>query len=240
MNKLYYKHDGNKQLGPFTLQELISQNLKREEHLWVEGQDSWKRAIEYEELNDYFKTLPPSFENKVNSPPKFKESEISISTNSNVPKKSRWIVYSLAFLAILTIGALILYIKLQDLERQSIEVQKEIEKNEAVNNEKLLNLRQNWRNYIGKEFLNVKFGFLGGIDDGNLKITNGFNAEIQHLKVTVSYIKDNGDIYKTEDVFFDNIPARGERIQSIPNSERGIKIYSELTGVHIEELGIYE
>ncbi len=61
--KKFYVHDGQKEKGPFTIEQLASESLDRQTPVWFEGLESWKLAGEIEELKFLFEkpgqTLPP-------------------------------------------------------------------------------------------------------------------------------------------------------------------------------------
>lgn len=57
--KKYFYSIGTDKLGPFSFEELTSENLTRESLIWFEGLDDWKPAKDIEELNEVFKLIPP-------------------------------------------------------------------------------------------------------------------------------------------------------------------------------------
>jgi hypothetical protein len=57
----YFVYDGQAKKGPFTLEELKGQSIKKETLVWYEGLKEWESAGHIEELNDFFiqKITPP-------------------------------------------------------------------------------------------------------------------------------------------------------------------------------------
>ena len=66
----YFFHDGNKQYGPFTLEELKEKSIKRETPVWNKDMKDWTRAGDIPELNSIFENTPPAFRKQVPSPKK--------------------------------------------------------------------------------------------------------------------------------------------------------------------------
>ncbi len=55
----FYIHKDDQQQGPFTIDELKDLKITRETMVWFEGADEWKQAIEIEDLQEIFKSIPP-------------------------------------------------------------------------------------------------------------------------------------------------------------------------------------
>jgi len=58
MKKYFYIKEGVK-LGPFDLEDLKSEEVKRETLVWFQGIKDWKKASEIKELDELFIHLPP-------------------------------------------------------------------------------------------------------------------------------------------------------------------------------------
>ena len=54
----YYLHDGQQEKGPFDIEQLKSQILKKDTPIWYEGLESWTTVGEVEELKQLFATKP--------------------------------------------------------------------------------------------------------------------------------------------------------------------------------------
>jgi len=57
--KKYYYAKGDKRLGPFTLEELIDQDLNKETLVWHDGLTDWSPLSTFPELVEKLKTVPP-------------------------------------------------------------------------------------------------------------------------------------------------------------------------------------
>lgn len=57
--RTYYINNGNENGGPFTIEELRSQQISTATLVWYNGMDEWKYAVEIEELKHFFNIPPP-------------------------------------------------------------------------------------------------------------------------------------------------------------------------------------
>jgi hypothetical protein len=57
----YFIHDGKKQRGPFTTEELRDAGLTPDFHVWRDGMRAWVKASELEELAHLLLPVPPPF-----------------------------------------------------------------------------------------------------------------------------------------------------------------------------------
>lgn len=57
--KIYFARINNENRGPYSLEELKSLNLNREDFIWKEGFADWKQVKELEELDSLFSSPPP-------------------------------------------------------------------------------------------------------------------------------------------------------------------------------------
>ncbi|WP_080057288.1 hypothetical protein [Spirosoma aerolatum] len=64
-------------------------------------------------------------------------------------------------------------------------------------------------------------GYLGEI---TVKLQNPTKYRFDFLAANVNYIKANGDLYKTEKVYFYNVEPFSERIEKAPESNRGVNL----------------
>ena len=69
-----------------------------------------------------------------------------------------------------------------------------------------------------------KVGFFGGIKDVQLQLSNPSRIPFTYVLVQVNYIKDQGGVYKTEKVYFNNVEPNSSPIRAAPNSDRGTRI----------------
>lgn len=81
-------------------------------------------------------------------------------------------------------------------------------------------------------------GSLGGISDLSGTVENTTNYTIDEITVKVEYILANGNLFKQEELTFNNIGS-GEGWQSTaPDSKRGKTIQVSVSAVKCKELGI--
>ena len=75
--KYYYYADNDKQFGPFTVEELQSQRLKKNILVWTEGMNEWSTADSIEELQDIVISEPPPLPISKNTPSTYKSVQIT-------------------------------------------------------------------------------------------------------------------------------------------------------------------
>ena len=121
----FFIHKDEQQQGPFTTDELKDIKITRETMVWFEGEENWKAAVEIEELQEIFKSIPPPLVDK-----KIEDSKKSIDEEKPSRKKKG---LTLAVIVVLLIGALGAYWytiqqakqveMLQQIEEQKIKIQ---------------------------------------------------------------------------------------------------------------------
>ena len=56
----YFLYDGQARKGPFDLEELNTQSLRKETLIWYEGLKDWTKMIDLEDFKDFFaQPIPP-------------------------------------------------------------------------------------------------------------------------------------------------------------------------------------
>lgn len=88
---------------------------------------------------------------------------------------------------------------------------------------KRFNTRQNWYHLIliDKQY---KHRALGGIYNGAVVVYNNTDYDIDNINVYVAYIKENGDLYKRENIFFNHIKSKSKSILNIPDSNHATSV----------------
>lgn len=76
MKKYYFSDDSNKH-GPFSIEELKHQNLKRNTKIWYYGLEDWTELNQIDELKSIHDSIPPSL--------------VSFHNEQSKPKKQKWI-----------------------------------------------------------------------------------------------------------------------------------------------------
>lgn len=57
--KKYFYSDGKEKFGPFSFEELKTENITKDTLIWFEGLEDWKPAREIGEFEEIFKLIPP-------------------------------------------------------------------------------------------------------------------------------------------------------------------------------------
>jgi hypothetical protein len=111
--KNYFIRKNNENLGPFSLEELKVQGLKKDDFIWKDGLHDWQPAESLEEFKDIFSTTPPPFNNSTPATSKVVQTEQAyFETESRKSSGfSRRLV--LFFLIVIAIGGAAFYNKYQ-------------------------------------------------------------------------------------------------------------------------------
>lgn len=253
MNQFYYS-DGKNQLGPFSFDELKTKNITKETLVWYEGLPEWTEAGKLELLSILLKPVPPPI-TKNTTPPPIPEKQPVVNGRS---KKKFIIIGGLAIGVIgLVILSIYLYNNYQERQQQQAEQEKQNLINQTKNetrqetvndmneqqyneeNQKQSNaenqrksIRNNWTKYITIERSQYMYSELGGISDLSLSVSNNTDYTLDNVTASVSYIKSNGDVYKTEFVNFSGIAPHYKQTRKAPNSDRGVRVdYIEFVSI---------
>lgn len=95
----------------------------------------------------------------------------------------------------------------------------------AINLEKNLSVTAN----------DFKTGAFGGISGLKCTLYNGSRYPLESVEVEVSYVQANDKVYKSEKLFFKDIPAGAQATIEAPSSNRGVKITSRIIKVNAKE-----
>jgi hypothetical protein len=245
----YYIHDGVQQVGPLNVDELKEKQIAKSTLVWYEGLTNWTVASEVEELKDFFKVdVPPPAPIIQNT----KDDTIDEIRDKSVTKRKHNRLYVGFAAAIIVVIVVLIFIKnnqqslvaSSSTERNSSEAnaisdnnsQEDPEEEERRRrNEELtkknMEYRNNWTNYIGVGRFTYKPSVLGGMESFPFPIVNNTDYIIDEVKVQVSYVKDNGEVYKLEDVVLYNIPANSEKWANAPGSSRGTTVSADIVEV---------
>lgn len=194
--KKYFVNDNGTQKGPFTLDELKSLNLKNDTQVWFDGLEEWVNAGDVNDLKEYIVKMPPPIGtnmNSINSQAK----KVSVDGYKNFKLK-----YAFWFLLIV----LVLFIGYNELERRRIEErlrqqefyenQRRAEEAEAIRQEKLLELRNQYENTLTKLRLErenlseiKKFRFLRTPSEKEEEVENQIKV-IRKLEIRLKRIQE--------------------------------------------------
>lgn len=248
----YFIHNVETENGPFDIEQLKTMQIKSETPIWYEGLQNWTIAGNVDELKSIIvsSSTPPKFENfsqqnaNIN-PPIY--SKTNFANNQNViPKKNKTLRNVL-----IGVGLLVLTLILIDLFGGSANSEPTYNENEefigvdssavAVDEEKdrineqltikKRNYRNNFEKYIRVSTNQYTYNELGGISNLDVIVTNDTDYVLDEVNVNVDYIKDNGDIFKSEIVTLNNIPAHQNKSASAPESNRGTSVEVRMDGI---------
>lgn len=86
------------------------------------------------------------------------------------------------------------------------------------------NIRMNWTSYITIERTSYTYREAGGIYDLYLNLTNKTDYMLNSVKASINIVKTNGEVYKTENVYFTNVAAHSTVKEKVPDNNRGTSI----------------
>lgn len=202
--KKYYLHNGQESIGPFTKEELKEQKIKKYTPVWSEDMNDWKKAGEIDELKIILLSIPPPNYN-------------SQKNEFVKPQKRSFLKYFLIgifLMAFVVIGSTIISENNTNNQDTNILADDSIQRQTRNNITSLVQVTTN--QYSVSTF--------GGISNLEVIVTNNTNNTIDQITVAIDYIKENGDIYTTEYLTFNNIPANQNKSLSAPDSNRGLSV----------------
>lgn len=91
--------------------------------------------------------------------------------------------------------------------------------------------RRNWSGYINHKASKYKLRPLGGITGLVIYVNNKSERIIDEVVVKLTYYKNDGAIFETKDIRFNNIQPNSQDQLKVPNTQRGTKVTSEISKV---------
>jgi hypothetical protein len=251
--KKFYFHDGSMQHGPFDLEELRSAGISAQTFIWFDGLVQWTAAGQIKELKPIFSnTTPPPFPEPHASaqPPALPNFMQQKEFAGSQPFKRKPVFITLTVLAA-CLGIWLFYSynshaeTLENIREQQEEVddvvqqieseeRRQKEERKRVNEEltrKNRNYRNNWPDFISASTNNYKYNSLGGISGLEVSVSNRTEYLLDEVTVYVTYVKANGDVWKTIEVPIYNVPAGSERSYSVPDVGRGTSVSLTISGI---------
>ena len=159
----FYIHIDDQQQGPFSIDELKELKITRETMVWFDGADNWKKATEVEDLQEFFKSVPPPFPKNLSliSPSlvdnKLKKVNVPSVHEKATKKKTTLIIVAVAVLLLGVLGTILYTNQLaqqeeyqRQLEEQNLKLQEQ-ERIEATSPTEE-NVKIKWEDYSGREF----------------------------------------------------------------------------------------
>ncbi len=250
----YYFHDGQQEQGPFDIEQLKSQTLKKDTPIWYDGLENWTTVGEVEGLKQLFatKTTPPPLIKKIPevkaTPPKIEQpSYPSTNYQETFPTKKKSLFVPLIIGGILVVGLIswLVYqsskqtttidnlhdkIITQDSAIQTQDAEaaaKEAERlriNQA-NTLKNMNFRNKWESYIKIQNSEPSIDYtLGGISAFTVYVSNETSYMLDQVDIYIQYIRKSGEVYQTKTVTVFNVPAGSGANAEAPSSVNGVKV----------------
>ncbi|HVI43631.1 MAG TPA: hypothetical protein VM802_02125 [Chitinophaga sp.] len=115
---------------------------------------------------------------------------------------------------------------------QQIDDRRETQQRTAANFiERRTYYRRNWQQFITVNAGDYRTGFFGGIRDLSIAVRNQTEYPIDNVVVQVQYMRNNNEVFKTEQYTISNIPEKGTRSVAASNSRKGSKVSIKLLGI---------
>ncbi|MCW3463204.1 hypothetical protein [Chitinophaga nivalis] len=91
--------------------------------------------------------------------------------------------------------------------------------------------RRNWQQFIAATAGDYRTGLLGGIRNLEIIVRNQTEYPLDNVMVKVEYLKNNNELFKTEQYTISNIPEKGVRTITASNSRKGSKVQVKLMSI---------
>jgi hypothetical protein len=101
------------------------------------------------------------------------------------------------------------------------------------------NIRNNITTYIVAERNEYTYNPLGGIKNLQISVTNNTNYTVDNIRIKVSYIKANGDLWKNEFLDFNLVAPQTKATIKVPDTNRGTSINYEIVSIKSSALGLF-
>ena len=251
MNRFYF-YDGQNEVGPFTVNELKAQKLTRTTPIRQKDSDKWMPA---EKLADLKPLLVPRKIKAVRDVlPAVSENLVVL--HRERPKTLYGVLFCLAMLAGLSFYSLAKPIQKPVALKPSVAnisapaagdvktnpaeksnattpVEKEPKKDNAV-----VPTKTQWNKLVTATNSNYGIGFLGGIKDLSVIVTNRTDFPLDEVVTKVTYIKAGGGIWKTVPVTIYGILPHETKEQTVPDVNRGKKVKVSLQKVVSKKMSV--
>lgn len=245
--RAYYLYDGTNEVGPFTIKILKKQKLTRSTLIRQDGTDTWVPAEKLEGLKEI--VAPQKIKRAKDIIPMLMESTAAFKQQR--PKTLYAILFCMALLAGFSIysidkeerkelpqgSAVALPTSMATVQQLMPIISSALpagitEKKEAVtvavkeipkeDNEKAA--RHRWNKLFTATNSNYGIGLLGGIKDLSVIVTNKSDYPVDEAVAKVTYIKANGEVWKSQLVTIYNVLAGDSKQQPVPDVGRGKKV----------------
>jgi hypothetical protein len=207
----YYLHLAGIQKGPFSLEELRKEGIINSTQIWFEGLPDWTAAGQIPELKSLFPPSPPAFRTPAE--------KIARTVRTTIWKLIR--LGCIIFLCFVGLSVFMHWKSSRDQEDQ----QKQ-------------QIRNNISNYVTVGNSSYNYYALGGIKNLSIVITNNSAYLLEHVQVKLSYIKEDGGLYKDVILDFNYVPAHNQQTLPVPDMDRGIRVTEQILSIKSLALGL--
>jgi hypothetical protein len=144
-------------------------------------------------------------------------------------KESHSGLKKILILTLIIVLALIGYFIYNQIEKQNLTTQ--------VRNDKE-RIRNNITEYVRVENIDYKYSKIGGIYGLQFNITNNTDYLLENVKVKITYIKANGDVWRNIDHDFEMLSPNSVGTVKVPDTDRGVSVRCRVTSVRSSALGL--
>lgn len=166
---------------------------------------------------------------KTVSLPKLESSVINKSSNQTSKNKKNGATKNLIILGVLIVLGLTGYYLYTKINREQETIQVEDDKS---------TIRSNINSYVTVETNDYQHYEIGGIVGLKVIVTNNTNYLLENVKVRITYIKKNGEVWRNRDIDFSMIDAQNSMTMTIPDTDRGVSVQCRVVGIKSSSLGL--
>ncbi|WP_160711400.1 hypothetical protein [Chitinophaga solisilvae] len=91
--------------------------------------------------------------------------------------------------------------------------------------------RRNWQQFITVAASDYRTGLLGGIRNLSVIVRNQTEYPLDNVVVMVQYMRNNNEVFKTEEYTIQHIAEKGTGTVNASNSRKGSKVNIKLLGI---------
>jgi hypothetical protein len=197
--KKFYVHDGNSQLGPFSIQELEELGISTDTPAWHRGLQNWTPAGKVNELAPLFPAI---------TPPPFKLAAKGNSSHSPEPpqRKKRFrpgkVLMIICGLVIAVLLISFIGTNLSGNGSASFQYGMTVEEQEKADPARFLNATGKYRKNFWGDKVNI---------DGII-VSTATSANFKDALIRVTFYNDNKAVVAEKDfVIYEYVPARGSK-----------------------------
>lgn len=212
--KKYYLHNGSDKVGPFNKEELLQKGIVKSTLLWVEGNERWTCAENFEELHSLFYITNTPIVNSIQN------------------KKTNF--YKRLFL-----GTTILLLLAISLLSNEVIWKRHNNENKIINSE---HQKKGIRNAINEHVKVTTKHYsalsLKGLSKFEINISNNTNYTLNQVEVFVDFLKNDGLKIETKKINFNNIEANDNQLKYTAYSNNISTIHATITVIYSTELNL--